>query len=91
MKYLGIDLGGINVAAAVVSGEGTILGRSSIPTPRGAAAVADAMAEASRAAAAAAGVPLERVVSVGIGAPGALTRPGAWWSTGAIWTSGTCP
>lgn len=72
MEYLGIDLGGINVAAAVVSGEGTILGRSSIPTPRGAAAVADAMAEASRAAAAAAGVPLERVVSVGIGAPGSI-------------------
>ena len=36
MKYLGIDLGGTNVAAAVVDAEGSILGRASLPTPRGA-------------------------------------------------------
>ena len=36
MKYLGIDLGGTNVAAAVVDSEGTILGKVSLPTPRGA-------------------------------------------------------
>ena len=41
MKYLGIDLGGTNVAAAVVDSEGTILGKVSLPTPRGAEAVAD--------------------------------------------------
>ena len=35
MKYLGIDLGGTNVAAAVVDSEGTILGKVSLPTPRG--------------------------------------------------------
>ena len=34
MKYLGIDLGGTNVAAAVVDSEGTILGKVSLPTPR---------------------------------------------------------
>ena len=44
MKYLGIDLGGTNVAAAVVDSEGTILGKVSLPTPRGAEAVADQMA-----------------------------------------------
>ena len=32
MKYLGIDLGGTNVAAAVVDSEGTILGKVSLPT-----------------------------------------------------------
>ncbi|MFQ7855515.1 MAG: hypothetical protein ACLRIS_10690 [Flavonifractor plautii] len=35
MKYLGTDLGGTNVAAAVVDSEGTILGKVSLPTPRG--------------------------------------------------------
>lgn len=45
MKYLGIDLGGINVAAAVVDEAGTILSRGKIATPRtGAEAVAAAMA-----------------------------------------------
>ena len=71
MHYLGIDLGGTNVAAAVVDREGTILGKVSLPTPRaGAEAVADQMAAAARAAAEKAGVPLEQVESVGIGSPG---------------------
>ena len=69
MKYLGIDLGGTNVAAAVVDSEGTILGKVSLPTPRGAEAVADQMAAAARGAAEAAGTALDEVVSVGIGAP----------------------
>ena len=72
MNYLGIDLGGTNVAAAVVDREGTILGRASLPTPRGAEAVADQMAAASLAAAEAAGLTLEGVASVGIGSPGAI-------------------
>ena len=46
MKYLGIDLGGTNVAAAVVDQEGAILGKVSLPTPRGVEAVADQMAAA---------------------------------------------
>ena len=70
MKYLGIDLGGTNVAAAVVDSEGTILGKVSLPTPRGAEAVADQMAAAARGAAA--GTALDEVASVGIGAPGAI-------------------
>ena len=41
MKYLGIDLGGTNVAAAVVDEEGAVLGKVSLPTPRGVEAVAD--------------------------------------------------
>ena len=72
MKYLGIDLGGTNVAAAVVDSEGTILGKVSLPTPRGAEAVADQMAAAARGAAEAAGAALDEVASVGIGAPGAI-------------------
>ena len=73
MHYLGIDLGGTNVAAAVVDREGTLLGNVSRPTPRtGAEAVADQMAAAARAAAEKAGVPLEQVESVGIGSPGTI-------------------
>lgn len=73
MHYLGIDLGGTNVAAAVVDKDGTILGKVSLPTPRtGAEAVADQMAAAARAAAEKAGVSLEQVESVGIGSPGSI-------------------
>lgn len=73
MHYLGIDLGGTNVAAAVVDRDGTILGKVSLPTPRtGAEAVADQMAAAARAAAEKAGVSMEQVESVGIGSPGTI-------------------
>ena len=73
MHYLGIDLGGTNVAAAVVDKDGTILGKVSLPTPRtGAEAVADQMAAAARGAAEQAGITLEQVESVGIGSPGTI-------------------
>lgn len=72
MNYMGIDLGGTNIAAAVVGEEGTILGRTSIPTPRGAHEVAQIMAVAARAAAQDAGVRVEEVDSIGIGAPGTI-------------------
>ena len=72
MNYLGIDLGGTNVAAAVVEETGDIVGRASLPTPRGIGAVADCMAQAARAAAKDAGVALEAVASIGVGAPGSI-------------------
>ena len=84
MKYLGIDLGGINVAAAVVDEGGTILSRGRVSTPRtGAEAVADAMAAAARAAVEGAGLAMEEIASVGVGSPGTID-PGAgiveYWS-----------
>ena len=73
MHYLGIDLGGTNVAAAVVDQDGTILGKVSLPTPRtGPEAVADQMAAAARAAAEQAGIGMEEIQSVGIGSPGTI-------------------
>lgn len=74
MYYLGIDLGGINIAAAVVDEQGAILGRHSRPTPQGVPAevVAREMAEASRAAAESAKIPLNEIASVGVGSPGAV-------------------
>ena len=81
MYYIGIDLGGTNVAAGLVSREGEVLGRASVPTPRGAEAVAVAIEEAARQSAWAAGVPLEKAASVGLTAPGTID-PGRGWSTG---------
>lgn len=73
MYYLGIDLGGINIAAAVVDESGHILGRDSRPTPHAPGeVVADHMAAAARAAAGQAGVSLEEIASVGVGSPGAI-------------------
>lgn len=72
MNYLGIDLGGTNVAAAVVDDAGTILGRASLPTPRGVEPVADAMAAAAHAAAVDAGVGWEEIATVGVGSPGTI-------------------
>ena len=60
MYYLGIDLGGTNIAAAAVDENGRILGRCSRPTPKaGPAAVADDMAAAVREAAAQAALSVE--------------------------------
>lgn len=74
MYSLGIDLGGTNIAAAVVSREGELLGKAGLPTPRGTPArqVADQMAAAARAALQAAGRGMEEIEWVGIGAPGAI-------------------
>ncbi len=73
MYYLGIDLGGTNIAAAAVSEAGEILGKASIPTPHtGAEAVAEVMAQAARAAAENAGLKLEEAASLGIGSPGTI-------------------
>lgn len=72
MKYLGIDLGGINIAAAVVDEGGNILSRGRVSTPRGAEAVAAAMAEAARQAAEHASISMEEIESVGIGSPGTI-------------------
>ena len=72
MNYIGIDLGGTNVAAGVVTEKGELLGKASAPTPRGAEAVADAIALAARQAAGAAGVPLSGVKAIGLTAPGSI-------------------
>ena len=60
MYYIGIDLGGTNVAAGVTDQEGRLLGKASIPCPRGAEAIADAMAQGARRAAPEAGIPQDQ-------------------------------
>jgi glucokinase len=72
MYYLGVDLGGTNIACAVVTHEGEILGKSSIPTalPDTPEAIAARIVECCRLAVDATGCTLSDIASVGIGTPG---------------------
>ena len=72
MYYLGVDLGGTNIACAVVTKEGDLLGKSSIPTslPDSPDAIARRIADCCLLAVEATGCTLEDIVSVGIGTPG---------------------
>ncbi len=72
MYYIGIDLGGTNVAAGLVDGGGSLLGQASVPTPRGAEEVADAIADAARQAVADAGVKVSDAQSVGLASAGSI-------------------
>src|SRR5256886_14671760 len=69
--YLGIDLGGVSVRAAVVDAAGHVLGQEkhrllSEEPPQ----VAEAVLRAAKTACGAAGVPLSLVAGVGLGAAG---------------------
>ena len=70
----GIDLGGTKIQAVVVDGRSKVLGEHRMPTPKdaGAEGVVWALAEAIRAAAAAAGVEPSALDGVGIGSPGTV-------------------
>lgn len=72
MYYIGIDLGGTNVAAGVTDQEGRLLGKASIPCPRGAEEIADAMAQSVRLAVREAELTLEKCGSVGVASPGSI-------------------
>ena len=72
MYYIGIDLGGTNVAAGVTDREGRLLGKASIPCPHGAEAIADAMAESVRMAVREAELTMEQCGSVGVASPGSI-------------------
>lgn len=72
MYYLGVDLGGTNIACAVVTREGDLLGKSSIPTqlPDSPEAIAARIAECCTLAVEATGCTMADISSVGIGTPG---------------------
>ena len=74
MYYLGIDLGGTNIAVGIVNEQGEILARKTVPTEvsRGEDAVIARMADAARALTEEAGIPLTSITSVGVGSPGAI-------------------
>lgn len=74
MYYLGIDLGGTNIAAGVVDENYKIIGRGKMKTnlPRPAEGIVDDMAIAARMAVENAGLKMSDIKEVGIGSPGSI-------------------
>lgn len=74
--FIGIDLGGTNIAAAVVDEYGVIYGRAKKKTnaPRPYNEVFDDMALCAREAAAKSGISYDDIENVGIGSPGAIDK-----------------
>lgn len=74
--YLGIDLGGTNIAAGIVDETEHVIAEEEIPTgaSRGAEAVVEDMANVARMAAGKAGLTLEDVEWVGVGCPGSANK-----------------
>lgn len=74
MFYIGIDLGGTNIKAAVVGPEGEILSEASLPTalPRSAQAVCDDIIRAAQQAVENGPCTLDQAAAVGVGCPGTV-------------------
>ena len=74
MYYIGVDLGGTNIAAGVVDTEGKILESMSIPTNAGREwqEIVKDMAELSKKVTAKAGLSEDDIKAVGIGCPGSI-------------------
>lgn len=74
MYYIGVDLGGTNIATAVVSEDFKIIGKASVPTnaPRPAEEISKDIAKSVELAIENAGVSKDEINSVGIGSPGAV-------------------
>lgn len=72
--YIGIDLGGTNIAAGVVAEDGTLLCKTSVPTgaQRPAEAIAADMAAAAEQCLAQSGLSKADITSLGVGIPGAV-------------------
>ena len=77
MVYIGIDLGGTNIAAGVVNDDCRILAKDSVPTKasRPAAEIAADMAALARRVTEQAGIDPVEVGWIGIGSPGSIDRP----------------
>ncbi len=78
MFYLGIDLGGTNIVAAVVNEKFEIVAKSKTPTaiPRSSEEIFDDIAKMCKMAMAKADITIDDVVSVGLGTPGTVNGDG---------------
>ena len=74
MYHLGIDLGGTNIAVGVVDENFNIVGRGKVKTnaPRPAEEICDDMAKAAQMAIADAGLTMDDIDTIGVGAPGSI-------------------
>ncbi|MDR2903284.1 MAG: ROK family protein [Clostridiales bacterium] len=77
MYYIGVDLGGTNIAAGIVSEEGELLLKRSVPTLNGREyqPILKDMAELCLALIAEYGISLDEVKSIGVGSPGTPDPP----------------
>ncbi len=78
MYYVGIDLGGTNIAAGVVDQDGKLLNKVSVPTnpKEGQEALFDNLAGIVRLAAKDAGLDFSEIQGVGVGVPGPVDKTG---------------
>lgn len=72
--YIGIDLGGTNIAAGLVTADGKIIAKDSVPTlpQRGWKYVVNDMADLTKRITADAGYEMSDVKAIGIGSPGTI-------------------
>ena len=81
-RYLGVDIGGTKVAAAVVDAGGRILGAVKVPSRQPGVPVLDVIWAGMEKGLAAAGCSWEEIRAVGIGAPGPVEPgEGLWWGS----------
>ncbi len=74
MYYLGIDLGGTNIAAGVVNEEMKLVHKTSIPTEaaKGVDHIISRIVKAAKLAVEESKIPMDEIKSIGIGTPGAV-------------------
>jgi len=74
--YIGIDLGGTNIAAGVVNENNEIVAKTSVKTGSGRPVnlIVDDMANVAKSAAESIGLTLDEVEWVGVGAPGKANK-----------------
>lgn len=74
MYYVGVDLGGTNIAVGVVNENYEIIGRAKVKTncPRPAEEIVDDMAKAVKMAVEDAGLTLKDIETIGVGSPGSV-------------------
>jgi glucokinase len=78
--YLGIDVGGTNIKAGIVTGDGKPVAKASLPThaERGIEHGLGVIYATAEAVLASAGLTLEQIQAVGLATPGTMDIPGGW-------------
>jgi len=78
--YLGIDVGGTNIKAGIVTDSGRPLAKASLPThaERGIVHGLDVIHRAAEAALSNAGLSLGQIQAIGLATPGTMDIPGGW-------------
>lgn len=75
MYYIGVDLGGTNIAAGIVNQDGAIVHKDSVPTGEGGSrAIADRIGELVKRLLADKGIKEEELKAIGIGVPGTANQ-----------------